>query len=86
MDRCNATRDLSPCNNCNGPECSERLRQPQSNREWLDGLSNGELVKNIKYFCPPTSEYGPRCETRENCADCWIDWLNRPAGKAKEED
>ena len=54
MDRCNATRDLSPCTNCNGAECSERLKQYKANREWLNGLSNEDLVGN------PNGGYDPQ--------------------------
>jgi hypothetical protein len=85
MDRCNATRDLSPCTNCNGAECSERIKQPKTNREWLNGLSNEDLVEKIQQDCPPgRSDDGDCYKTIGRC-DCWVDWLNQPAGSEEEK-
>lgn len=82
MDRCNATRDLSPCNNCNGPECSERIRQPETNREWLNGLSNKQLCKIMFRRCPPGRHSIPSiCGPLKMglCENCWAEWLGCPA-------
>lgn len=80
MDRCNATRDLSPCTNCNGPECSERIKQPKTNRKWLDGMSNEDLIRSVQCKCPPGRlEDGKDCKQFKTCVNCWVDWLNQPA-------
>ena len=77
MDRCNATRDLSLCNNCNGERCSERLKQPKTNREWLSGMSNKDLVKTVQQDCPPGRSDDGNCYKTIGCCDCWVEWLNQ---------
>ena len=82
MDRCNATRDFSPCTNCNGAECSERTKQPKTNQEWLNRLPNKELAEIMLLHCPPDRYLDPStCKyEEESCKACWVDWMNQPVG------
>ena len=54
--------------------------KPQTNAQKIRSMSDEELAKILgnKCLCPPTSE----CV---NCFDCWLEWLQQPAEKPKDE-
>lgn len=52
-----------------------------TNRDVINAMSNKQLARKFGYPCPPLPK--KHCKGIDNieCTECWLNWLNAPAGK-----
>ena len=53
---------------------------PKTNADRIRAGSNEHIAGFVCTGCPPGMETGKQCTGDETCYDCWLDWLQSPAG------